>query len=52
VSANSRPLWWQSAWGSVVQAGKPEVDRSTVPPPAKRIVPPGRHTGSSGGTAR
>jgi hypothetical protein len=52
VSANSRPLWWQSAWGSVVSAGRPEVDKSSVPPPARRIVPPGQRTGSSGGAAR
>ncbi len=52
VSANSRPLWWQSAWGSVVSAGRPEVDKSSVPPPAKRILPPGQRAGSSGGAAR
>ena len=36
----SRPLWWQSAWGSVVKAGKPEVAKSTVPPPVTTIKPP------------
>ena len=35
-----KPLWWQSAWGSVVTAGKPEVARSTVPPPVTSIKPP------------
>lgn len=46
VALNTRPLWWQSAWGSVVSAGEPEVD-SSVPPPATRIVPPGQSPGSS-----
>jgi cell division protein FtsB len=40
VTEASRPLWWQSAWGSVVTAGKPEVDKSTVPPPVTRIRAP------------
>jgi hypothetical protein len=35
-----RPLWWKSAWGSVVVAGKPEVDPSTVTPPASKLVVP------------
>jgi Septum formation initiator len=50
VAVNTRPLWWQSAWSSVVSAGRPEVSRTSVPPPAKRIVPPGQ--GASGGTGR
>ena len=41
VADRTRPLWWQSAWDSVVAAGRPVVDRSTVPPPARTIVPPG-----------
>jgi hypothetical protein len=36
----SRPLWWQSAWGSVVQAGRPEVASSDVPRPAGTIEAP------------
>jgi Septum formation initiator len=48
VNEASRPLWWQAAWGSVVTAGKPEVDERTVPKPAKRIVAPKQ----SDGTAR
>jgi cell division protein FtsB len=52
VTEATRPLWWQSAWGSVVSAGKPEVDKSSVPPPATRIRPPKPSAGSSNGTAR
>ena len=40
VTEATRPLWWQSAWGSVVEAGKPQVDRDAVPPPASRIQAP------------
>jgi cell division protein FtsB len=40
VERASRPLWWQSAWGSVEAAGKPPVDKSSVPPPVTRIKPP------------
>jgi cell division protein FtsB len=40
VTQASRPLWWQSAWGSVVTAGKPEVDPADVPPPVTRIRAP------------
>jgi cell division protein FtsB len=40
VTRATRPLWWQSAWGSVVAAGKPQVDASKVPPPASRIEAP------------
>jgi cell division protein FtsB len=36
----SRPLWWQSAWGSVVRAGKPAVDARTAPRPARSIKAP------------
>ena len=39
VAERTRPLWWQSAWGSVVAAGKPVIDRRDVPPPARKIVP-------------
>ena len=40
VTEANRPLWWQSAWGSVVEAGKPEVDPADVPRPASHIRPP------------
>jgi cell division protein FtsB len=40
VTEANRPLWWQSAWGSVVEAGKPEVDQRALPPPAAKIKPP------------
>jgi len=46
VAAASRPLWWQSAWGSVVVAGKPQLDRSKVPPPLAKILAP--KSGKSG----
>ncbi len=52
VTEATRPLWWQSAWGSVVAAGKAEVDSSSVPPPATRIRPPEPSAGSSAGTIR
>ncbi len=48
VDVANRPLWWQSAWGSVVQAGKPEVDPADVPPPASRIRAP-KSTGQGTG---
>ena len=48
VARSTRPLWWQSAWGSVVQAGRPEVDPADVPRPATRIKAPGTSSGSSG----
>jgi hypothetical protein len=41
VTEATRPLWWQSAWGSVVAAGKAPVDRRDVPRPATRIEAPG-----------
>jgi cell division protein FtsB len=40
VTEANRPLWWQSAWGSVVAAGRKPVDQSDVPPPATRIRAP------------
>ena len=40
VGESSRPLWWQAAWGSVVVAGKPQVDKSKEPPPAAKIDAP------------
>jgi hypothetical protein len=40
VTEANRPLWWQSAWGSVVRAGEPEVDPADVPHPATKIRPP------------
>jgi cell division protein FtsB len=42
VTTATRPLWWQSAWGSVVRAGKPPVDASTAPRPARSIKAPAR----------
>jgi cell division protein FtsB len=50
VTEATRPLWWQSAWGSVVTAGKPEVDKSTVPPPVTRIRAPKLPKTSTDGT--
>jgi cell division protein FtsB len=55
VTEATRPLWWQSAWGSVVSAGKPAVDPRTVTPPVRRIgprsgPPAGRSAGRSTGT--
>lgn len=40
VADATRPLWWQSAWGSVVAAGKAPADKSKVPPPAAKISAP------------
>jgi len=40
VTEATRPLWWQSAWGSVVRAGKPVVDPADAPRPATRIKAP------------
>jgi hypothetical protein len=40
VASANRPEWWQSAWGSVVTAGKPEVSRADVPQPVSKIKPP------------
>jgi cell division protein FtsB len=40
VTESNRPLWWQSAWGSVVEAGKPDSETKDVPPPVSRIRPP------------
>jgi cell division protein FtsB len=39
---STRPLWWQSAWGSVVAAGRPEGVQRRVSPPAARISAPQR----------
>jgi cell division protein FtsB len=50
VTASNRPLWWQSAWGSVVAAGKPEVPKADVPQPVTRIKVP--KSSSPNGTAR
>jgi cell division protein FtsB len=44
VTEATRPLWWQSAWGSVVRAGRSPVHPAATPAPATRITPPGaRH---------
>jgi hypothetical protein len=40
VTEATRPLWWQSAWGSVVAAGAAPADERDVPPPASRIKAP------------
>ena len=40
VTEATRPEWWASAWGSVVTAGRPQVDPEDVPRPASRITPP------------
>jgi len=40
VTKANRPLWWQSAWGSVVAAGKPQVAKADVPQPVTRIKVP------------
>ncbi|MEP7090195.1 MAG: septum formation initiator family protein [Nocardioidaceae bacterium] len=48
VTEASRPLWWKSAWGSVVRAGRPEVAAKDVPKPVSRIdVPRSSTTGST-----
>ena len=39
VTEANRPQWWQSAWGSVVTAGKPEA-AGDEPQPATKIKPP------------
>jgi hypothetical protein len=41
VTGSTRPLWWRSAWGSVVAAGRPEVQKRAAPPPATSIRPGG-----------
>jgi cell division protein FtsB len=51
VARTTRPLWWQSAWGSVVAAGKPEVDPADVPQPVTRIKAP-RVRGTASGTGQ
>jgi cell division protein FtsB len=50
VSTSAEQEWWQTAWGSVVEAGKtPEeiaaevAERQQAGDPAKRIVPGARH---------
>ena len=48
VTEATRPLWWQSAWGSVVTAGKPTVDPAHAPRPADRIRAPKPSAGTSG----
>ena len=50
VTEATRPLWWQSAWGSVVTAGKPTVDPAHAPRPADRIRAPQQSGGTSGTT--
>ncbi len=40
VDQATRPLWWQSAWGSVLVAGKPQVAPGDVPQPVTRIRAP------------
>ncbi len=47
VTEASRPLWWQSAWGSVVTAGKEQAQHA-VPPPAAKIQAPARPTPTDG----
>ena len=42
VTESSHPLWWQSAWGSVVAAGNPKQQRP-APAPLTRISPPRKH---------
>jgi hypothetical protein len=39
VARAERPLWWQSAWGSVEAAGNPKK-KQQVPPPVTRIRAP------------
>jgi hypothetical protein len=46
VTEATRPLWWQSAWGSVVAAGKPPVDKDKLPPPVAKIDAPPAPKGS------
>lgn len=52
VTEATRPLWWQSAWGSVVAAGKPQVDPRDVPPPVSRIRAPELPSDQSSGSRR
>jgi hypothetical protein len=40
VTKANEPLWWQSAWGSVVEAGKPEVAPEDRPQPVTKIRAP------------
>ncbi len=40
VTESNRPLWWQSTWGSVVEAGRPESETTDAPPPVSRIRAP------------
>ena len=40
VTTANRPQWWQSAWGSVVTAGKPPVTKADLPQPVSKIKPP------------
>jgi hypothetical protein len=47
VARATRPLWWQSAWGSVVTAGRPKVDKADLPTPVTHIRPP-KQQGTSG----
>ena len=46
VTEATRPQWWASSWGSVVAAGRPQVDPDDVPRPATRIVPPPSEDGT------
>jgi cell division protein FtsB len=46
VTDATRPLWWQAAWGSVVAAGKPPVDKHELPPPVAEIDAPKAPKGS------
>jgi hypothetical protein len=39
VAEANRPLWWQSAWGSIEAAGHPEREKRA---PAQRIQPKAR----------
>jgi len=40
ATATAKPLWWQSAWGSVVKAGQPERSAKDAPQPVDQIRPP------------
>jgi len=40
VTTATRPVWWQSAWGSVVTAGEKPTTKRAVPPPVTKITPP------------
>jgi hypothetical protein len=50
VAKATRPQWWASAWGSVVAAGKPQVDAKDRSRPATRIQPPSTPAGGAAGT--